>query len=62
MTAPTESPLRDPAFWNQPLEDRMREFAEIREQGAFVPVEFDNPMTMNWRSWSSATGRSFGAG
>lgn len=55
MTAPTETPLRDPAFWNQPLEDRMRQFAEIREEGAFVPVEFDNPMTMQTERFDAVT-------
>ena len=39
-----ESPLAQPSFWQLPLADRMAQFAEIREQGAFVPVEFDNPM------------------
>ena len=55
MTSPTDTPLRDPAFWNQPLEDRMREFAEIREEGAFVPVEFDNPMTMMTERFDAVT-------
>jgi cytochrome P450 len=55
VTAPTASPLRDPAFWNQPLEDRMRQFAEIREEGAFVPVEFDNPMTMQTERFDAVT-------
>ncbi len=44
-TAPIESPLAQPEFWHQPLQDRMAQFAEIREQGAFVPVEFDNMLT-----------------
>ncbi|MDZ7674056.1 MAG: cytochrome P450 [Acidimicrobiales bacterium] len=42
---PSESPLADPMFWRQPLEDRMAQFAEIREEGPFVPVEFDNMLT-----------------
>jgi methyl-branched lipid omega-hydroxylase len=50
-----DTPLRDPAFWNQPLEDRMRQFAEIREEGAFVPVEFDNPMTMQTERFDAVT-------
>ena len=45
MSALIESPLAEPSFWRLPLDDRMAVFAEIREQGAFVPVEFDNPMT-----------------
>jgi methyl-branched lipid omega-hydroxylase len=51
----TDTPLRDPAFWNQPLEDRMRQFADIREEGAFVPVEFDNPMTMQTERFDAVT-------
>jgi len=41
----TESPLADPTFWRLPLQERMARFAEIREEGPFVPVEFDNPVT-----------------
>ena len=37
--------LVEPGFWRQPLESRMAQFAEIREQGAFVPVDYDNPMS-----------------
>ena len=37
--------LIDPAFWHQPLADRMLEFAEIRELGPFVPIDWHNPMT-----------------
>ncbi len=42
----TADPARiiDPLFWHQPLEDRMAEFAEIRELGAFLPVEVENPL------------------
>ncbi len=39
------SPLVDPDFWRQPLADRMATFAELRETSAFLPVEFDNPMS-----------------
>src|SRR3546814_15138874 len=45
MTAPIDSPLAQPSFWTLPLEERMAQFAEIREEGPFVPVEFDNPLT-----------------
>jgi methyl-branched lipid omega-hydroxylase len=41
----TDSPLATPSFWRQPLQERMAQLAEIREQGPFVPVEFDNPLT-----------------
>jgi cytochrome P450 len=42
---PTRTPLADPAFWQEPLADRMAQFAEIREQGAFIPVSYENPLT-----------------
>src|SRR3546814_19219137 len=45
MTAPIDSPLAQPSFWTLPLEERMAQFAEIRAEGPFVPVEFDNPLT-----------------
>jgi cytochrome P450 len=54
MTA-TESPLREPKFWSLPLEERMRRFADIREEGAFVPVEFDNPLTMETERFYAVT-------
>ena len=43
----TADPARiiDPSFWHQTLEDRMAEFAEIRELGAFLPIEVDNFLT-----------------
>ena len=39
------SPLSQPSFWQLPLTERMAQFAEIREQGAFVPCEVVNPLT-----------------
>jgi cytochrome P450 len=45
MAAPEPTRLIDPTFWQLPLDGRMAEFAELREQGAFLPIEFDNPMT-----------------
>ena len=47
MNAVTVTPslLLEPTFWRQPLADRMRQFAELREQGPVLPVEVDNPMT-----------------
>ena len=39
------SPVAQPSFWQLPLAERMAQFAEIREQGAFVPVEVQNPLT-----------------
>ncbi len=39
------SRIAEPAFWHQPLEQRMTQFAELREQGAVLPIEVDNPLT-----------------
>jgi cytochrome P450 len=36
--------LVDPAFWRQPLQDRMAQFAELREIAPFLPARFVNPM------------------
>ena len=40
-----ELTLTDPAFWQLPLEDRMRRFGEIREADPFTPSLSPNPMT-----------------
>lgn len=45
MATPAPSPIADPLFWRQPLSERMAQFAEIREQGAFIPVETTNPLS-----------------
>lgn len=45
MAAAATSPLVDPGFWTQPLADRMATFAELREEGPFHRVEFDNFLT-----------------
>jgi cytochrome P450 len=44
---PEITPLRliDTDFWQLPLADRMLEFAELREQGAFLEITAFNPMT-----------------
>lgn len=55
MTKPMYSPLADPAFWTLPLQDRMAQFAEIREQAPFVPVEFHNPLTNEVETFYAAT-------
>ncbi|MFZ8998286.1 MAG: cytochrome P450 [Ilumatobacteraceae bacterium] len=47
MNMPTDQRadrLADPTFWHQPLDDRMTEFAEIRELGAILPVTVENPL------------------
>ena len=36
--------LVDPAFWRQPLADRMARFAELREVAPFLPATFVNPL------------------
>ena len=38
--------IAEPFFWQLPLSDRMRQFAEIREQGPFVEVTTVDPLTM----------------
>ena len=45
MTSPSESPLTKPSFWQLPLAERMAQFAELREQGPFLPAETQNPLT-----------------
>jgi cytochrome P450 len=45
VTDTTSAEMLDPQFWRQPLADRMARFAEMREQGPFVPVEFVHPLT-----------------
>jgi cytochrome P450 len=47
--------IADPAFWHQPLADRMSQFAEIREQGPFVPVQTFDPMTQSDISFYAVT-------
>ena len=44
MTIPA-SRLAEPTFWHQPLDERMAQFAEIRELGAVLPIETHNPLT-----------------
>ncbi len=47
--------LTTPQFWTQGLEDRMADFAEIREIGPFVPVSFDNPLTLEKETFHAVT-------
>ena len=35
--------IADPEFWRRPLTSRMADFAMLREQTPFVPVELENP-------------------
>ena len=41
---PSAARLIEPSFWTQTLEDRMAEFAQIRELGAVLPIEVVNPL------------------
>ncbi|MBA2280003.1 MAG: cytochrome P450 [Actinomycetota bacterium] len=47
--------LIEPDFWQLPLDDRMAEFAVLREQGAFLPIEFHNPMTDDTERFQAVT-------
>jgi cytochrome P450 len=44
MSMPTLGVI-DPQFWNRPLEERMEDFAVLREQGPFTRYQFLNPLT-----------------
>ena len=47
------SRLIEPSFWTQTLEDRMSEFAEIRELGAVLPlslIHISEPTRLKTRS------------
>ena len=37
--------IADPEFWQQPLRDRMAQFAILREQAPFLRVTFPDPLT-----------------
>ncbi|MCC5950712.1 MAG: cytochrome P450 [Acidimicrobiia bacterium] len=43
----TSQPLgvTDPLFWDRPLDERMADFAVLREEGPFTRYEFLNPLT-----------------
>jgi cytochrome P450 len=36
--------IAEPDFWHQPLAERMLQFAELREQGPFLPVQLFDPL------------------
>ena len=44
MTIPA-SRLAEATFWHQPLDERMAQFAEIRELGPVLQIESHNPLT-----------------
>lgn len=55
MTSTTESPLIQPGFWQLPLAERMAKFAEIREEGPFVPVDFLNVISEQMERFYAVT-------
>jgi len=54
MDTPPSPPL-DVRFWRLPLAERMAQFAEIREQGPFIPLSFDNFMTGQTETFDAVT-------
>ncbi len=48
-------PLLDPDFWQLPLHDRMARFADLREEGPFLHVSYENPMSMQTESFYAST-------
>jgi cytochrome P450 len=50
-----ESPLASPELWKLPLNERMAVFAELREEGPFHAVEFENPMTQSVERFYAVT-------
>jgi len=50
-----ESPLASPELWRLPLQERMVVFAELREEGPFHAVEFENPMTQSVERFYAVT-------
>ncbi|MBK5223084.1 MAG: cytochrome P450 [Acidimicrobiia bacterium] len=56
MTVISPQRLAEPAFWHQPLADRMLEFADLRAQGPFHEVTYDNPLTQTTESFYAVLG------
>lgn len=52
MTDTASSPVLEPGFWSQPLNDRMAVFAEMREVSPFHSTTFTMPMTGETESFS----------
>src|SRR3982750_234199 len=50
-----QAQIMDPAFWQRPLADRMKVFADVREQAPFVPLSFDNPRTGQQETFYAVT-------
>src|SRR5262245_45328306 len=51
----TSIALVDSAFWQRPLEERMADFAVLREESPFIRSSFENPMTMTDEVFFSVT-------
>jgi cytochrome P450 len=51
----TSMSLAEGAFWRRPLVERMADFAELREQGAFVPAATLNPLTEHVEEFYAVT-------
>ncbi|MDW3216703.1 MAG: cytochrome P450 [Ilumatobacteraceae bacterium] len=47
--------LTEPDYWHQPMPDRMAQFAEIREQGAIIPLTVENPFTETMDTFHAVT-------
>ena len=47
--------IADPAFWHQPLADRMLQFADFREQGPWVSVSAFDPLTQGDITFNAVT-------
>ncbi|MDA8044830.1 MAG: cytochrome P450 [Actinomycetota bacterium] len=47
--------IAEPEFWHQPLADRMRQFADLREQGPLLPVAAFDPLTDSDISFRAVT-------
>lgn len=45
----------DPGFWNRPLEERMADFAELREAAPFTRYQFVNPLTSSPEEFYAVT-------
>jgi cytochrome P450 len=47
--------LGDPRFWRRSLEERMADFAVLREEGPFIRATSDNPLTGEPDEWWAVT-------
>ena len=47
--------LVEATYWHQPMQDRMTQFAEIREQGAIIPLTVENPFAATMDTFHAVT-------